>query len=157
MNPPIAITRIFDCKASKLCQKPISYGLRIKQWRRVLRCWSTTTHTHLSDTPNSSTKAGTATSTRNSSHAYLPRGNASSWCRHWITSWTRWGQPPARKTDLTNSQLRNEIQDLNDRLRITQNTQKALEQLAARVPHNLPQRDAEVIACRVPSVLVRLY
>ena len=52
------------------------------------------------------------------------------------------------KTELLNAQLRNEIQDLNDRLRMVENALKASQQLAEKVLHDISQRDAEIVAIR---------
>jgi septal ring factor EnvC (AmiA/AmiB activator) len=52
------------------------------------------------------------------------------------------------KTELLNAQLRNEIQDLNDRLRMVENALRASQQLAEKVLHDISQRDAEIVAIR---------
>lgn len=52
------------------------------------------------------------------------------------------------KTELTNAQLRNEIQDLNDRLRIAGVAHRASQQLVEKVLHAIAQRDAEINAIR---------
>ena len=52
------------------------------------------------------------------------------------------------KTELLNAHLRNEVQDLNDRLRMVENALKASQQLAEKVLHDISQRDAEIVAIR---------
>ena len=52
------------------------------------------------------------------------------------------------KTEILNAQLLNEIQDLNDRLRISDNALRASQQLAEKVLHDISQRDAEIAAIR---------
>ena len=52
------------------------------------------------------------------------------------------------KTELLNAQLLNEIQDLNDRLRMADNALRASQQLAEKVLHDISQRDAEIVAIR---------
>lgn len=52
------------------------------------------------------------------------------------------------KTELLNAQLLNEIQDLNDRLRMADNALRASQQLAEKVLHDISLRDAEVVAIR---------
>lgn len=53
-----------------------------------------------------------------------------------------------RKTELLYAQLRNDIQDLNDRLRIAENALRASQQLAEKVLHDISIRDAEIVAIR---------
>ena len=50
------------------------------------------------------------------------------------------------KTELLNAQLRSEIQDFNDRLRMTENALRASQELAEKVLHDISQRDAEIAA-----------
>ena len=52
------------------------------------------------------------------------------------------------KTELMNAQLRNEIQDLNDRLRLVENAHRASQQLAEKVLHDISQRDVEIATIR---------
>ena len=52
------------------------------------------------------------------------------------------------KTELLNAQFRNEIQDLNDRLRMSENALRASQQLAEKVLHDISLRDAEITAIR---------
>ena len=52
------------------------------------------------------------------------------------------------KTELLNAQLLNEIQDLNDRLRMADNALRASQQLAEKVIHDISLRDAEIAAIR---------
>ena len=52
------------------------------------------------------------------------------------------------KTELLNAQLLNEIQDLNDRLRMADNALRASQQLAEKVLHDISLRDAEIVAVR---------
>ena len=52
------------------------------------------------------------------------------------------------KTELLNAQLRYDIQDLNDRLRIAENALRASQQLAVKVLHDISIRDAEIVAIR---------
>ena len=52
------------------------------------------------------------------------------------------------KTELQNAQLRNEIQDLNDRLRIAEKALRASQQLAEKVLHDISLRDAEIADIR---------
>jgi septal ring factor EnvC (AmiA/AmiB activator) len=55
------------------------------------------------------------------------------------------------KTELLNAQLRNEIQDLNDGLRMAEKALRASQQLAEKVLHNISLRDAEIAAIRKSS------
>jgi hypothetical protein len=50
------------------------------------------------------------------------------------------------KTELLNAQLLNEIQDLNDRLRMADNALRASQQLAEKFIHDISLRDAEISA-----------
>ena len=52
------------------------------------------------------------------------------------------------KAELADAQLRNEIQDLNDRLRMVENALRASQQLVEKVLHDISQRDAEIVAIR---------
>ena len=52
------------------------------------------------------------------------------------------------KTELLNAHLRNEIQDLNDRLHMAENARRASQQLAEKVLHDISLRDAEIAAIR---------
>ena len=52
------------------------------------------------------------------------------------------------KTELLNAQLRNEIQDLNDRLRMAEKALRASQQLAENVLRDISLRDAEIAAIR---------
>ena len=52
------------------------------------------------------------------------------------------------KTELLSAQLRNEIQDLNDRLRMAEKALRASQQLAEKVLHDISQRDAEIATIR---------
>ena len=52
------------------------------------------------------------------------------------------------KTELLNAELRNEIQDLHDRLRMAENALGASQQLAEKVLHDISLRDAEIAAIR---------
>jgi hypothetical protein len=52
------------------------------------------------------------------------------------------------KTEFLNAQLRNEIQDLNDRLRIAENSLGASQRLAEKVLQDISLRDAEIAAIR---------
>lgn len=52
------------------------------------------------------------------------------------------------KVELANAQFRNEIQDLNDRLRMAENALRASQQLAEKVLHDISLRDAEIAAIR---------
>ena len=52
------------------------------------------------------------------------------------------------KTELLSTQLRSEIQDLNDRLRMAENALRASQQLAEKVLHDISLRDAEIAAIR---------
>ena len=52
------------------------------------------------------------------------------------------------KTELLSTQLRNEIQDLTDRLRMVENALRASQQLAEKVLHDISLRDAEIVAIR---------
>ena len=52
------------------------------------------------------------------------------------------------KTELLNGQLLNEIQDLNDRLRMADNALRASQQLAEKVLYDISLRDAEIAAIR---------
>ena len=52
------------------------------------------------------------------------------------------------KTELLNAQLRNEIQDLNDRLRMAEKALRASQELAEKVLHDISLRDAEIAAIR---------
>ena len=50
------------------------------------------------------------------------------------------------KTQLLNAQLRNELQDLNGRLRIAENALRASQQLAGQVLQDISQRNTEIAA-----------
>jgi phage shock protein A len=52
------------------------------------------------------------------------------------------------KVELANSELRNEIQDLGDRLRILEIAHRASEQLTEKLLHDVSVRDAEITAIR---------
>jgi septal ring factor EnvC (AmiA/AmiB activator) len=52
------------------------------------------------------------------------------------------------KAERADAQLRNEIQGLNDRLRMVENALRASQQLAEKVLHDISQRDAEIVAIR---------
>ena len=52
------------------------------------------------------------------------------------------------KTELLNAQLRNEIQDLNDRLHMAEKALRASRQLAENVLHDISLRDAKIVAIR---------
>jgi hypothetical protein len=52
------------------------------------------------------------------------------------------------KTELINGHLRNEIQDLNDRLRMAENALSASQQLAEKVLHDISLRDVEIVTIR---------
>ena len=52
------------------------------------------------------------------------------------------------KTELLNAQFRNEIQDLTDRLRVTEKALRASQQLVENVLHDISLRDAEITAIR---------
>ena len=52
------------------------------------------------------------------------------------------------KAELADAQLRNEIQDLNDRLRMAENALRASQRLAEKVLHDISLRDAEIVAIR---------
>lgn len=52
------------------------------------------------------------------------------------------------KTELLNAQLRNEIQEFNDRLHMAENALRASQQLAEKVLHDISLRDAEIAAIR---------
>ena len=50
--------------------------------------------------------------------------------------------------ELTNSKLRNEIQDLGDRLRISEVAHRASQQLAEKLVRDISARDREIAAIR---------
>ena len=50
------------------------------------------------------------------------------------------------KVELANAELRNEIQDLNERLRIEQVAQETSKQFAEKLLHVIAMRDAEITA-----------
>ena len=52
------------------------------------------------------------------------------------------------KTELLNAELLNEIQDLNDRLRMAQKALRASQQLAEKVLRDISLRDAEIADIR---------
>ena len=52
------------------------------------------------------------------------------------------------KTEFLNAQLRNEIQDLNDRLRMAEKALRASQQLAEKVLRDISLRDTEIAAIR---------
>ena len=52
------------------------------------------------------------------------------------------------KTELLNAQLRNEIQDLTDRLRAADNALRASQQFAEKGLRDISLRDAEIVAIR---------
>jgi len=52
------------------------------------------------------------------------------------------------KAELADAQLRNEIQDLNDRLHMAEKALRASQQLAEKVLHDISLRDAEIAAIR---------
>jgi len=52
------------------------------------------------------------------------------------------------KTELLSAQLRNEIQEFNDRLRMAEKALRAAQQLAEKVLHDISLRDAEIAAIR---------
>jgi hypothetical protein len=52
------------------------------------------------------------------------------------------------KVELANSELRNEIRDLVDRLRMTETAHRASQQLTEKLMHDVSLRDAEISAIR---------
>jgi hypothetical protein len=52
------------------------------------------------------------------------------------------------KVELANAQLRNEIQDLSDRLRMAEVAHRASQQLTEKLLHDVSVRDAEISAIR---------
>jgi phage shock protein A len=52
------------------------------------------------------------------------------------------------KVELANSELRNEIQDLSDRLRMTETAHRASQQLTEKLLHDVSVRDGEIRAIR---------
>ncbi len=52
------------------------------------------------------------------------------------------------KVELANAELRNEIQDLGDRLRMTETAHRASQQLTAKLLHDVSVQDAEITAIR---------
>ena len=52
------------------------------------------------------------------------------------------------KVELANAQLRNEIQDLSDRLRMAEMAQRASQQLTEKLLHDVSVQDAEITAIR---------
>ena len=52
------------------------------------------------------------------------------------------------KVELANSELRNEIQDLSDRLRMTETAHRASQQLTEKLLHDVSVQDAEITAIR---------
>jgi hypothetical protein len=52
------------------------------------------------------------------------------------------------KVELGNAQLRNEIRDLGDRLRMAETAQRASQQLTEKLLHDISVQDAEITAIR---------
>ncbi len=52
------------------------------------------------------------------------------------------------KVELANAELRNEIQDLSDRLRMVDTAHRASQQLTKKLLHDVSVRDAEITAIR---------
>jgi hypothetical protein len=52
------------------------------------------------------------------------------------------------KVELANAQLRNEMQDLGDRLRMAEIAHRASQQLIEKLLHDVSVRDAEICAIR---------
>jgi hypothetical protein len=52
------------------------------------------------------------------------------------------------KVELANAELRNEIQDLSDQLRMAKMAQRASQQLTEKLLHDISVRDAEITAIR---------
>jgi hypothetical protein len=50
------------------------------------------------------------------------------------------------KVELANAQLRNDIQDLGDRLRMAETAHRASQQLTAKLLHDVSVQDAEISA-----------